>query len=127
MCCFLFSVFLFKQKTGYDMRISDWSSDVGSSDLDGVDLVLAVGELAGEIVRGAIGTAVGRQAMGAVVRRCIGMDRDEQVGGLLVGEGDPAAERDIRVVVAGQMHLDVAAPLKLVADRLAERDGKGFA
>src|SRR3546814_3569379 len=25
--------FFFKQKTAYDMRISDWSSDVGSSDL----------------------------------------------------------------------------------------------
>src|SRR3546814_3850237 len=29
MCCF----FLFKQKTAYEMRISDWSSDVCSSDL----------------------------------------------------------------------------------------------
>src|SRR3546814_6847139 len=29
--CLLF--FLFKQKTAYDMRISDWSSDVCSSDL----------------------------------------------------------------------------------------------
>src|SRR3546814_11393061 len=30
MCCF---VFFFKQKTAYEMRISDWSSDVCSSDL----------------------------------------------------------------------------------------------
>src|SRR3546814_2753509 len=30
-CCVLF--FLFKQKTAYEMRISDWSSDVCSSDL----------------------------------------------------------------------------------------------
>src|SRR3546814_4799515 len=30
MICF---VFLFKQKTAYEMRISDWSSDVCSSDL----------------------------------------------------------------------------------------------
>src|SRR3546814_18152074 len=29
MCC----VFVFKQKTAYEMRISDWSSDVCSSDL----------------------------------------------------------------------------------------------
>src|SRR3546814_5864623 len=28
-------VFLFKQKTAYEMRISDWSSDVCSSDLFG--------------------------------------------------------------------------------------------
>src|SRR3546814_3301069 len=32
MLFFVF-VFLFKQKTAYDMRISDWSSDVCSSDL----------------------------------------------------------------------------------------------
>src|SRR3546814_6499156 len=30
----LFSFFFFKQKTAYEMRISDWSSDVCSSDLD---------------------------------------------------------------------------------------------
>src|SRR3546814_5809104 len=29
ICCFFF----FKQKTAYEMRISDWSSDVCSSDL----------------------------------------------------------------------------------------------
>src|SRR3546814_6579481 len=29
----LFILFFFKQKTAYDMRISDWSSDVCSSDL----------------------------------------------------------------------------------------------
>src|SRR3546814_1923664 len=29
-----FSFFFFKQKTAYEMRISDWSSDVCSSDLD---------------------------------------------------------------------------------------------
>src|SRR3546814_10019800 len=32
MCYFFF--FFFKQKTAYEMRISDWSSDVCSSDLD---------------------------------------------------------------------------------------------
>src|SRR3546814_4948681 len=29
----VFSFFFFKQKTAYEMRISDWSSDVCSSDL----------------------------------------------------------------------------------------------
>src|SRR3546814_14092920 len=29
----LFNVFFFKQKTAYEVRISDWSSDVCSSDL----------------------------------------------------------------------------------------------
>src|SRR3546814_5864375 len=32
MCIYLF--FFFKQKTAYEMRISDWSSDVCSSDLE---------------------------------------------------------------------------------------------
>src|SRR3546814_14965651 len=32
VCC---SFFFFKQKTAYEMRISDWSSDVCSSDLQG--------------------------------------------------------------------------------------------
>src|SRR3546814_6978321 len=31
----LFSLFFFKQKTAYEMRISDWSSDVCSCDLNG--------------------------------------------------------------------------------------------
>src|SRR3546814_9033087 len=35
----LFCVFFFKQKTAYELRISDWSSDVCSSDL------LRVGDL----------------------------------------------------------------------------------
>src|SRR3546814_6371061 len=39
LCCYFFSgyvfffFFFFKQKTAYEMRISDWSSDVCSSDL----------------------------------------------------------------------------------------------
>src|SRR3546814_9110392 len=35
VCCSLLylGVFFFKQKTAYEMRISDWSSDVCSSDL----------------------------------------------------------------------------------------------
>src|SRR3546814_9462627 len=40
MCCVFF--FFFKQKTAYEMRISDWSSDVCSSDLL---LVFLVGKI----------------------------------------------------------------------------------
>src|SRR3546814_10524988 len=36
LCVVLF--FFFKQKTAYEMRISDWSSDVCSSDLPAVSL-----------------------------------------------------------------------------------------
>src|SRR3546814_19940765 len=38
ICCFFF----FKQKTAYEMRISDWSSDVCSSDLCGMDVLVEV-------------------------------------------------------------------------------------
>src|SRR3546814_3041826 len=34
LCCYFFFFFFFKQKTAYEMRISDWSSDVCSSDLN---------------------------------------------------------------------------------------------
>src|SRR3546814_6398250 len=61
--------FFFKQKTAYEMRISDWSSDVCSSDLvaaqvDAFVLLEAVGEifdeLAVEILTAEEGVAVGR-------------------------------------------------------------------
>src|SRR3546814_10085792 len=44
----MFFFFFFKQKTAYDLRISDWSSDVCSSDLANAaisnDLDAAIGE-----------------------------------------------------------------------------------
>src|SRR3546814_12728782 len=39
--CFLSSFFFFKQKTAYEMRISDCSSDVCSSDLDPFPLLFS--------------------------------------------------------------------------------------
>src|SRR3546814_3328136 len=41
LCIFSYIVcfFFFKQKTSYDMRISDWSSVVCSSDLEGLAIV----------------------------------------------------------------------------------------
>src|SRR3546814_1898442 len=41
VCCFFF----FKQKTAYEMRISDWSSDVCSSDLIETRGIQNVGDL----------------------------------------------------------------------------------
>src|SRR3546814_6118743 len=41
LLCFVF-FFFFKQKTAYEMRISDWSSDVCSSDLE---MVKSIGKL----------------------------------------------------------------------------------
>src|SRR3546814_11708011 len=39
---FLFVFFFFKQKTAYEMRISDWSSDVCSSDLPVLSLLVSL-------------------------------------------------------------------------------------
>src|SRR3546814_4628793 len=41
-CVVVVSIFVFKQKTAYEVRISDWSSDVGSSDLY-LDITVQVG------------------------------------------------------------------------------------
>src|SRR3546814_5567175 len=43
VCLFVVLFFFFKQKTAYEMRISDWSSDVCSSDL--VFLVDRIGRI----------------------------------------------------------------------------------
>src|SRR3546814_8746658 len=45
MCVCIYVFFFFKQKTAYEMRISDWSSDVCSSDLavEAADEELALG------------------------------------------------------------------------------------
>src|SRR3546814_11721220 len=46
-------VFFFKQKTAYEMRISDWSSDVCSSDLDVLAAALAARrQRLGQVQRG---------------------------------------------------------------------------
>src|SRR3546814_8148585 len=44
-------IFLFKQKTAYEMRISDWSSDVCSSDL-GASVVQGLSRAVGRDYRG---------------------------------------------------------------------------
>src|SRR3546814_6906548 len=44
--CYLLFCFFFKQKTAYEVRISDWSSDVCSSDLNSrIPLVRSSSEL----------------------------------------------------------------------------------
>src|SRR3546814_6866530 len=59
--------FFFKQKTAYEMRISDWSSDVCSSDLAG---------------------GSGRRGAGCVQAVAVGFERrDEVVAGAVFGQG----------------------------------------
>src|SRR3546814_12570210 len=59
VCMILF--FFFKQKTAYEMRISDWSSDVCSSDLEDSGLVKQhAGEAGRALEAGQPGQALGR-------------------------------------------------------------------
>src|SRR3546814_5979883 len=59
LVCVLVFFFFFKQKTAYEMRISDWSSDVCSSDLQEQQ----VGDLLDVV---AVGDALVAQHMGIV-------------------------------------------------------------
>src|SRR3546814_2536622 len=69
----LIVVFFFKQKTAYEMRISDWSSDVCSSDLR-----LLVGERIDQ-AHGAAAPVVVGQADAVPVRRA-GRSEERRVG-----------------------------------------------
>src|SRR3546814_9371998 len=73
-------VFFFKQKTAYEMRISDWSSDVCSSDL------AARAALFG-IQQGSLDEAL--RARSAAALTDIGFD-GYAIGGLAGGEGQEA-------------------------------------
>src|SRR3546814_3032981 len=72
-------VFFFKQKTAYEMRISDWSSDVCSSDLDDDgDAAGAVAFVAHLFIVGVV-LAAGRTLDGPldVVLRHVGLARGQ--------------------------------------------------
>src|SRR3546814_17891502 len=60
-----YSFFFFKQKTAYEMRISDWSSDVCSSDLEVQAAPLPFDRREGGIDRGVVGDVAGQHDLGA--------------------------------------------------------------
>src|SRR3546814_8736690 len=68
----LFNFFFFKQKTAYEMRISDWSSDVCSSDLPDA------GELAD--MRGQPDLVAALHCRDPLAERGIACERIEQIG-----------------------------------------------
>src|SRR3546814_2188743 len=81
MCVLLllvFCVFFFKQKTAYDMRISDWSSDVCSSDLDIVGGLPVDDRASGHAARRATVLEARRQRNAESLER-----RDDDVPGLV--------------------------------------------
>src|SRR3546814_10542107 len=80
MCyCFGLLVVFFTQKTAYEMRISDWSSDVCSSDL-AVDRNVSTGKLGSHCLRHTHQASLGRGIIGLPrIARCTNnrSDRDD--------------------------------------------------
>src|SRR3546814_9818099 len=90
--------FFFKQKTAYEMRISDWSSDVCSSDLFGG---ARIAEHALEQPRPAVAGDDADLDEAARELRALGGDAD------ITGAGEFAAEADCMAVDRGD-HRDLA-------------------
>src|SRR3546814_11306930 len=102
-----FKFFFFKQKTAYEMRISDWSSDVCSSDLPVPHLLrlrraLDIGEIiAVEDLEGLIAALERRDRIGA----------DDLAAGiveidLVLDPGVGAAPHDVMFVLPDDLPLD---------------------
>src|SRR3546814_2404778 len=82
--------FFFKQKTAYEMRISDWSSDVCSSDLIGRAGNMGVGRIAqgraGHFALGRFGNQVYAAADTAATRRRAVQERARAIDDLHRGK-----------------------------------------
>src|SRR3546814_10608871 len=104
---FIFVFFFFKQKTAYEMRISDWSSDVCSSDLQRARLSLTdhqlclVHELGLELLVAERPLAAADGALDVLLQRRAVLESDLDGDRRLVaaGVGDrrhPVAQREDR-------------------------------
>src|SRR3546814_9715881 len=108
VCVFFFIItlmrfFFFKQKTAYEMRISDWSSDVCSSDLkepvipaDLLDQLLAGSDAAAALDQGGLldtlKKALAERALNAEMDHHLG--DDEQAGNSRNGYGRKTVTAD---------------------------------
>src|SRR3546814_2330114 len=90
---YLFSFFFFKQKTAYEMRISDWSSDVCSSDL-AVHHPLLPDQPIRLAQAGPADRLFRRDLRGLCVTRAAGHDRARHRASVLPAADRPAAARD---------------------------------
>src|SRR3546814_1744040 len=100
--CVVSFFFFFKQKTAYEMRISDWSSDVCASDLDADDGGARLG-LAVEDLPLGLHVAVEPAVTIDVVRRDVHQHRDV--------EGD--REGELELVGRHLQHVDAALVQRL--------------
>src|SRR3546814_9001139 len=82
--------FFFKQKTAYEMRISDWSSDVCSSDLIAEEIAVSqnVGELS--------------LSLRSIADNKTQLEEAIASGDVTVPDGDPKAEQAMLLKIASQ-------------------------
>src|SRR3546814_1155254 len=109
MCFFFF----FKQKTAYEMRISDWSSDVCSSDLprSGAPTIQV------EMTR-----HTPTQDSRTLVRSFTGKKADDvgailaQAVGVLAAQAEEDWKRETLLQFQGQQRMQVSVPLRQLGD-----------
>src|SRR3546814_6588134 len=122
------SVFFFKQKTAYEMRISDWSSDVCSSDLPRrvyrVDCREVIDELLGKDLpqfRPEVSADPRdlrrrpRRRLGRACSKAVDQRRMRQVGALRV---DPIAGRHRHDIARAPKNFEFAQPAERKRPRL---------
>src|SRR3546814_5928041 len=115
--------FFFKQKTAYEMRISDWSSDVCSSDLEGAvaEAVVEVDVGGDDVADRPVGGGGDRLAQGeALLVRGAGVDHgDARLADDEADVGDGAA------VVRRHFLLQAEADEDAVGDLTEGKRGRG--
>src|SRR3546814_4633059 len=87
----LYVVFFFKQKTAYEMRISDWSSDVCSSDL--FVAIAARESVRAEADQDSAGPELQHARLDDDPCRAHGEDHREDGNGVTEGNGDKRPHR----------------------------------
>src|SRR3546814_3181069 len=107
LCVIFFVFFFFKQKTAYEMRISDWSSDVCSSDLRQLDqpegwlgLLMALVVVAATLM-GGVAPGIAASIVGAVLTPVVLDTRSAPETALAVGLGGTI----VALVQIGRAHV----------------------
>src|SRR3546814_8880254 len=120
-------IFFFKQKTAYEMRISDWSADVCSSDLVDLDSAGRISALGQEVRACALGQAsaalMGASAIGRSGAE-IAAARDA-LRAYLAGEGEtPGDWPGLDVFAPARAHHARHASILLAFEAAAEEIGR---
>src|SRR3546814_3023821 len=85
--------FFFKQKTAYEMRISDWSSDVCSSDLQQENFRMIVGDGLGHVLQQHGLTGARRCDDQGALALALRADEIDHTGRLVLNRGVKAVEQ----------------------------------